>query len=62
MAEVRLFFEKVIAEELSARADFIEGVGAGVGGAFGGYDDLKPMLAEFRGETRCKECPRVPLR
>ncbi len=49
LPEIRLLFEKVQAEEYASRADFIEDVVAGIGGAFGGFDDLKPMLRELRG-------------
>jgi hypothetical protein len=54
LPEIRLLFEKVQAEEYAARADFIEDVVAGIGGAFGGFDDLKPMLKELRGEKHGK--------
>jgi hypothetical protein len=50
MSEVKLFLDKVLMEEYAARADFIEDVAAGIGGAFGGFDDLKPMLQQLRGE------------
>lgn len=48
MAEVRLFYEKVVYEELNKQANFIEGVVTGISGAFGGYDELKPMLKQMR--------------
>ncbi len=48
MAEVRLFYEKIICEEMNDQANFIEGVVAGISGAFGGYDELKPMLKQMR--------------
>lgn len=48
---VRLLYEKIASEELRKRADFIEDVVAGIGGALGGkkaFQSLKPMLEEMR--------------
>lgn len=48
MPEVKLFYEKIIAEEMFEQADFIEGVVAGIGGAFGDYDKIATMLQKMR--------------
>jgi len=52
MPEIKLFFEKAMAEEFAARADMIEDVAAGIGGTFGGFKELRPMLQELRGDRR----------
>ena len=43
-----MFYEKIIQSEYAQRADFIEDVVAGIGGALGGYDKLLPMLEQMR--------------
>lgn len=48
MPEVKLFYEKIIAEEMYEQADFIEGVVAGIGGAFGDYNKIAAMLQKMR--------------
>lgn len=53
LPEVKLLYEKIILEELMQRADFIEDVIAGIGGALGGknsFRELKPMLEAMRGK------------
>ena len=55
MAEVKVFYEKSLRQKLSARADFIEGVIAGIGGAFSdksGYkNNIVPLLESLRGDS-----------
>ena len=48
MPEVKLFYEKIIAEEMYEQADFIEGIVAGIGGAFGDYDKISDLLKKMR--------------
>ena len=46
LPEVKLLYKKIIQEKLAQRADFIEDVIAGIGGALGGkkaFRELKPM-------------------
>lgn len=50
ISEVRLFFEKITAEENAARADFIEGVALGAASIFGGAKELRRILQELRGK------------
>lgn len=52
LAELRLFYEKIVSDEMREQADFIDGVVAGIGGAFGGYKDLKRSLALLREGVR----------
>lgn len=53
LPEVKLLYEKIIQDKLAQRADFIEDVIAGIGGALGGkkaFRELKPMLDGLRGK------------
>lgn len=54
MAEVKMFYEKSIMQDMRKEADFIEGVIAGIGGAFCDKNEykksVKPMLDNLRGE------------
>ncbi len=46
--ELRTFYEKIVSDEMREQADFIDGVVAGIGGAFGGYKQLQNSLALLR--------------
>ena len=46
--EMTLFYEKCIKLDLREKADFIESVVAGIGGAFGGGKQLEKLLTEMR--------------
>jgi hypothetical protein len=46
--EIALFYEKIIAGELRRRADDIEAVMAGIGGAFGGGKNIAELLKKLR--------------
>ena len=46
--EIQLFCEKIASEEMRKEADFIEGVVAGIGGAFGDYKKLEKSLSSMR--------------
>ena len=52
LPEVRLLYEKIVQEELSHRADFIEDIILGIGGALGGvkaFREIQPILTTLRG-------------
>lgn len=46
--EIQILYEKIIKMELNQRADFIEGVIAGVGGCFGGYKEVEKVIKDLR--------------
>lgn len=48
---VALFYEKCVREDMRRQADFIEGVAAAIGGAFGGMKKLDGAIRQMRGET-----------
>lgn len=49
MPEVRIFYEKIVRQEMQRQADYIEAVMAGIGGSFGGGDEVTNMVRELRG-------------
>ena len=46
--EVSLFYEKCIKYDMRNKADFIESVLAGIGGAFGGGNKIEKLLSDLR--------------
>ncbi|WP_199883999.1 hypothetical protein [Anaerosinus massiliensis] len=48
MPEVKLFYEKILKEEMRRQADFIEAVTGGIGMAFGGAKEITPLLKKLR--------------
>ena len=46
--EVSLFYEKCVKHDMRQKADFIEGVLAGIGGAFGGGKRVEKLLMDLR--------------
>ena len=46
--ELALFYEKCIKMDMRQKADFIESVLAGIGGAFGGGKKVEKLLADMR--------------
>ena len=46
--ELALFYEKCIKLDMRQKADFIESVLAGIGGAFGGGKKVEKLLADMR--------------
>jgi len=46
--EISLFYEKCLKYDMSKKADFIEGVLAGIGGAFGGGKKIEKLLKDMR--------------
>lgn len=46
--ELPLFYEKILKAQFNNRADFIEDVIAGIGGAFGGYKQIQSLLGQMR--------------
>ena len=49
MPEVKLFYEKILKEDMRRQADYIESVTGGIGMAFGGAKDIIPVLKSLRG-------------
>lgn len=48
MPEIRILYEKAVRDEMHQRADFIEGIVAGVGGCFGGYKEIERVVSDLR--------------
>jgi len=48
LPEVKLFYEKILKEEMRRQADFIEAVTGGIGMAFGGEKEIAPLLKRLR--------------
>lgn len=46
--EAVLFFEKCVKQDMRRKADDIEGVMVGIGGAFGGGKHIKKILESLR--------------
>lgn len=49
MPEVKLFYEKILKEDMRRQADYIESVTGGIGMAFGGAKEIVPVLKALRG-------------
>lgn len=49
LPEIRIFYEKVVRQEMQRQADYIEAVMAGIGGSFGGGQEVTGMLRKLRG-------------
>ena len=46
--EISLFYEKCLKYDMRNKADFIESVLAGIGGAFGGGNKIEKLLTNLR--------------
>lgn len=46
--EISLYYEKCIKFDMKSKADFIESVLAGIGGAFGGGKKIEKLLMDLR--------------
>lgn len=46
--EIALFYEKCLKTDMKNKADFIESVSIGIGGAFGGGKKVEKLLADMR--------------
>lgn len=46
--ELTMFYEKCIKQDMRGKADFVEAVLMGIGGAFGGGKKIEKVLADMR--------------